>query len=182
MQSMSKKLLALNAGPATFFFNSSGYFFYDGTSCNWLTFCDFECEVYNYDSRFLDFVGVWTITSKRGIDSINQKVNVWVGNAIDAAGVFPIYLYMDYTTLYYAGLDKLDPKTQTGGCASYYYPTIVVEDPDYSAFASGTIESLGCQDTTENWEIEEVVSVSNAFGLSMASLITLASMMLVTQL
>jgi len=71
MQSMSKKLLALNAGPATFFFNSSGYFFYDGTSCNWLTFCDFECEVYNYDSRFLDFVGVWTITSKRGIDSIN---------------------------------------------------------------------------------------------------------------
>jgi len=59
----SKKLLALSVGTGySYFFNTSGYYYYDGDDCSWMTGCDFECEIYNYDSRFLDYLGIWTIT------------------------------------------------------------------------------------------------------------------------
>lgn len=114
----------------------------------------------------MDFVGVWTITGKRGFESVNMKVNTWIGNAIDAAGVFPSVMYtlvddsLDYDL--YAGLDKLDPKSTLDGGMSYFYDNLTMETPDFSTFDYGTIESLGCNDSTDIW-----MSDSGVTGLFM---------------
>jgi hypothetical protein len=95
------KLLALDAGPNVYFFNETGFWFYDGSNCSWLTYCGFDCEIYNYDTRFLDYAGTWTVTYKYGASNNNnthRKVDAWIGNCIDAAGVFPVIMYWDYDT------------------------------------------------------------------------------------
>ncbi len=125
------KLLALNAGPMAFFFNDTGFWYYDGSSCTWNTHCDFECEVYNYDTRFLDYAGTWTVTYKSGATNTTRKVEAWIGNAIDAAGIFPAIMYMDYVSKAYMGLDKLDPISSESSGTTYWYPDIVVETPNW---------------------------------------------------
>jgi hypothetical protein len=103
----------------------------------------------------LDYVGVWTVTGKRGFDSVNIQVNAWIGNAIDAAGVFPVVVFsllddsVDYDI--YVGLDKLDPIPTIDGGAAYFYPYLVLETPDFNTFEFGSVSSLGC-DSSENWE------------------------------
>jgi hypothetical protein len=83
--------MVLNSGPASIeFFNASGFYNYDGSSCTWLNYCGYNCEDKNYDSRFLDFAGVWTIIGKRGFSSVNLQVNAWIGNAFDALGPNPV--------------------------------------------------------------------------------------------
>jgi len=131
------ELLALNAGAYNiYFFNSSGFWFTDaiGGDCTWSASCDYACEIYNYDSRFMDYLGTWTITAKRGFDDVDVEVTAWGGNAIDAAGVFPCILYMDSTTGYYVGLDKLDPDSTEGGCISYFYTEYEDGTPDWTTF------------------------------------------------
>ena len=44
-----------------------------------------------------------------------------MGNAIGAAGVFPIILYADNATGHYIGLDKLDTIPMSNMGASYWY-------------------------------------------------------------
>ncbi|CAF1516798.1 unnamed protein product [Rotaria sordida] len=66
--------------------------------------------VYNYNSQFLDYGGEWIIITKwRITDMTPQHTEVWIGNAIDAAGIFLIIMYIDKSTDHYLGLDKLDP-------------------------------------------------------------------------
>jgi hypothetical protein len=157
-----KELLALNAGSYNiFWFNSSGYLYYDASSgtgkCSFLTICDFNCEVYNYDSRFMDYVGTWKILSKNGTTPDSTKdYTIWVGNAIDAAGVFPSVMFVD-SKKYFAGLDKLDPKPTKSGSIAYFYPTIRAVEPNFTAFAAGTIEGVGCASTLEQWMMSQSV-------------------------
>jgi hypothetical protein len=82
----------------------------------------------------MDYLGTWTITTKRGFDDVEVEVTAWAGNAIDAAGVFPSLVYMDATTNHYVGLDKLDPDSTEGGCISYFYTEFVDGTPDFSDF------------------------------------------------
>lgn len=159
----SSELLALNAWTTVFFFNASGFFYADGTTCTWNTHCDFQCEVYNYDTRFLDFLGTWTVTVKRGETSSNLKVNAWGGNAIDAAGVFPVIMYMDYETGVYVGLDKLDPKSSEDSGTSYWYPDFVQGVPDFYQFEAGTIDSLGCPGTMAEWGAAGNIAPKNTY-------------------
>lgn len=72
---------------------------------------------------------------------MNDSVDVWAGNAIDAAGVFPNYFFTDSTTGYYRGLDKLDSSPTAGGAASYYYTSFIPGNPDFTTFAVGTVET-----------------------------------------
>ncbi len=54
----------------------------------------------NYDSRFLDFAGEWTVTRKTGVaDTAPRAVTAWLGHAIDAAGTFPVIMYLDKATV-----------------------------------------------------------------------------------
>ncbi|CAF4294278.1 unnamed protein product, partial [Adineta steineri] len=48
-------------------------------------------------------------------------VKAWIGNAIDAAGVFPIVMYTDNATGHYLGLDKLDTVIGLKMGATYWY-------------------------------------------------------------
>jgi hypothetical protein len=138
MMDTDLELLALNAGSySIYYFNSTGYWSTgSGVSnvCSWVSTCDFACEVYNYDSRFMDYLGTWTITAKRGFDTLEEvTVTAWAGNAIDAAGVFPSIAYLDATTGYFVGLDKLDPDVSEDGGISYFY-TEFTEGVDFSSF------------------------------------------------
>jgi len=114
----------------------------------WITTCDFACEIYNYDSRFMDYLGTWTITAKRGFDTLEEvTVTAWAGNAIDAAGVFPCVMYMDATTNVFVGLDKLEPDVTANGGSSYFYTEVEEGTPDFTNYGSGTIEGLTCEGT-----------------------------------
>ncbi|CAF4608306.1 unnamed protein product, partial [Rotaria magnacalcarata] len=64
----SNQLLIVTAGTSYYYFNATGFFFYDSSSktCTWSKTCNYQCEVYNYDSRFLDYAGEWIITNKWG--------------------------------------------------------------------------------------------------------------------
>ncbi|CAF1178241.1 unnamed protein product [Didymodactylos carnosus] len=120
------QLLIVSAGSTSFYFNGTGFFMYDTNSktCTWSASCDYQCEAYNYDSRFLDYAGEWVITNKWGIDKMEPvTVKVWIGNAIDAAGIFPIIMYTDKKTGDYLGLDKLDPIPIANMGATYWYTT-----------------------------------------------------------
>jgi len=75
-----------------------------------------------YDSRFLDYIGTWDITGKVGSsDFAPTTAKVYLGNAIDAAGVFPCLMHIAVDGGYYLGLDKLDTTVGTGG-SSFWYP------------------------------------------------------------
>ncbi len=118
------QLLIITAGLTYFYFNGTGFFMYDGSSetCIWLSACNYQCEVYNYDSRFLDYAGEWVITNKWGFSQIESVVvEAWIGNAIDAAGIFPVILYTDKETGHYLGLDKLDTIVSRTMGATYWY-------------------------------------------------------------
>ncbi|CAF3028946.1 unnamed protein product [Rotaria sp. Silwood2] len=118
------QLLIVTAGTNYYYFNATGFFFYDSSTktCTWSATCNYVCEVYNYNSRFLDYAGEWMITNKWGIEDMTpQHTEVWIGNAIDAAGVFPIIMYTDKATGHYLGLDKLDPIPAPKMGATYWY-------------------------------------------------------------
>jgi hypothetical protein len=63
-------------------------------------------------------------------------------------------MYID-SNGFYGGLDKLDTAPGAGSTlgASYFYPNIVSTNPNYTAFAAGTIEGSGCNGTLAAWEI-----------------------------
>ena len=133
-----RKLLVIEPLPAVFWFNNSGFFMSDSSSqCVWDPLCNYECEVYNYDSRFLDYIGTWTITGKLGFNSTQSRlVNAFLGNAIDAAGVFPCIMYMDVATGAYVGLDKFDTTPATAPTAAFYwYLQVVMTPPDFTQLA-----------------------------------------------
>lgn len=116
------QLQILTANTFYYYFNGSGFFMYDSASnsCIWLSVCNYQCEVYNYDSRFLDYAGEWIITKKWGVAEMEPvAVGAWIGNALDAAGIFPIILYLDKKTGHYIGLDKLDPVPSSKMGATY---------------------------------------------------------------
>ncbi|CAF1448725.1 unnamed protein product, partial [Didymodactylos carnosus] len=118
------QLLIVTAGTNYYYFNGTGFFMYDSDSktCTWLASCNYRCEVYNYDSRFLDYAGEWVVTKKWGITEMEPiAVEAWIGNAIDAAGIFPIIMYTDKKTGDYLGLDKLDPIPSPKMGATYWY-------------------------------------------------------------
>ncbi|CAF4891952.1 unnamed protein product [Rotaria sp. Silwood1] len=120
----SNQLLIVTAGTNYYYFNATGFFFYDSTekTCTWSNSCNYVCEVYNYNSRFLDFGGEWIITKKWGIQNMQPRtVETWIGHAIDAAGIFPIIMYTDKKTGHYLGLDKLDPEPMQKMGATYWY-------------------------------------------------------------
>ncbi|CAB9525552.1 expressed unknown protein [Seminavis robusta] len=151
----ARQLLYLTAGAANgFWFNDSGFFLADYTAdpptCTWLDNCNFACEVYNYDSRFFDFIGLWNITGKYGMEDFGdpQLVRVYLGNAIDAAGIFPCLMYVSIEEGYYIGLDKLDTTPGTLG-SSFWYSTTVDGEPDYTEYP--VPPDSGCPGTTEEW-------------------------------
>ncbi|CAF3357065.1 unnamed protein product [Rotaria socialis] len=120
----SSQLLIVTAGTNYYYFNATGFFFYDSSSktCTWSKTCNYQCEVYNYDSRFLDYAGEWVIMNKWGNPQMKPiSTQVWIGNAIDAAGIFPIVMYTDKATGHYLGLDKLDPIPAPKMGATYWY-------------------------------------------------------------
>ena len=157
------QLLHLTAGEATgFWFNASGYFLADYVeqTCIWLPNCNFECEVYNYDSRFFDYIGTWFITGKKGSpDFTNTTAKVYLGNAIDAAGVFPCLMYISVDGGYYLGLDKLDTTVGTGG-SSFWYSQIVPGKPNFTDYPLPT--NLDCPGTTEQFLLPAADSPSPA--------------------
>ncbi|CAF1166658.1 unnamed protein product [Adineta steineri] len=119
-----KQLLIITLGTTYYYFNASGFFIYqyDTNACTWMPSCNYQCEAYNYNSRFLDYSGIWIITNKWGIASTKPvAVKAWIGNAIDAAGVFPIVMYTDNATGHYLGLDKLDTVIGPKMGATYWY-------------------------------------------------------------
>jgi hypothetical protein len=108
---VSNQLLIYIIGPNYFYFNRTGYFteHFNFNQCTWSAACNYQCEIYNYNSRFLDYAGQWIITKKWGIGDVQSiAVQAWIENAINAAGVSPIILYLDMKTGHYIGLDKLD--------------------------------------------------------------------------
>lgn len=118
------QLLIVTAGAYYYYFNRTGFFLYDSTinQCQWFNSCNYQCEVYNYNSRFLDYAGQWLVTHKWGVETMKPTmVDAWIGNAIDAAGIFPVVMYTDKATGHYLGLDKLDaiPSPRMG--ATYWY-------------------------------------------------------------
>ncbi|CAF0942337.1 unnamed protein product [Adineta ricciae] len=118
------QILICTAGTTYYYFNSTGFFIYDYSSntCTWSPACNYQCEVYNYNSRFLDYAGEWVITKKWGVGDVKPvAAQAWIGNAIDAAGIFPVILYTDNATGHYIGLDKLDPIPMSNMGASYWY-------------------------------------------------------------
>ncbi|CAF1164208.1 unnamed protein product [Didymodactylos carnosus] len=151
----ANQLLIVSAGNTSYYFNGTGFFMYDAGSktCTWSATCDYQCEVYNYDSRFLDYVGEWVITKKWGIARMKPvAVKVWIGNAIDAAGIFPIIMYTDKKTGDYLGLDKLDPIPSPKMGAVYWYtkhgktkPKVTIKN------YHPTLVEVGCIGNMRDW-------------------------------
>ena len=149
-----RQLLHLTAGQAQgFWFNESGFYLadYQDQTCVWFSNCNFACEVYNYDSRFMDFIGIWNVTGKHG--AMDDKfapvlANVYLGNAIDAAGVFPCLMYISAESGFYLGLDKLDTTVGTGG-SSFWYSRTVSVPPDFLDYPLPT--DMGCPGTMDEW-------------------------------
>ncbi|CAF1648425.1 unnamed protein product [Adineta ricciae] len=118
------QLLIVTAGTTYYYFNASGFYQYNygSNTCTWLSACNYRCEAYNYNSRFLDYAGEWIVTKKWGIQNMQPvAVQAWIGTAIDAAGIFPIIMYVDNATGHYIGLDKLDAKPAAKIGALYWY-------------------------------------------------------------
>lgn len=149
------KLLRLGPTPdgagglSDYYFNESGFFLHTtplpGTggqaSCQWVPSCGYVCEVYNYDDRFMDYLGTWDVSWKRDVDEYNvshtRAVHAYAGNAIDAAGVFPVIAYMTAggAASYYCGLDKVTPNiTQNPDYAYYWYTGVNATPPDPALF------------------------------------------------
>ncbi|CAF1218422.1 unnamed protein product [Adineta steineri] len=149
------QLLIVTAGNYYYYFNASGFFQYDYNSnkCVWNPNCNYTCEVYNYDSRYLDYAGEWVITKKWGIDNIEPTVvNAWIGLAIDAAGVFPVILYTHNQTNHYVGFDKLDTTPGNKKSATYWY--IVHKNTILRTSIEGfhpNVEELGCANKLRDW-------------------------------
>jgi hypothetical protein len=110
----NRKLLIIEPYPEMFWFNATGCFVAAGGQCTYLDIGAFtySLEVYNYDSRFLDYVETVSLSWKfasGGRSVIGKSVDVWMGNSIDAAGPFPCLMYTDTVTGYYVGLDRITP-------------------------------------------------------------------------
>ncbi|CAF3977935.1 unnamed protein product [Rotaria sp. Silwood2] len=154
------KLLIVTAGTSYYYFNATGFFMYDSVEkkCTWSNSCDYICEVYNYNSRFLDFSGEWIITKKWGINDMQPlAVKTWIGNAIDAAGIFPIIMYTDKKTGHYLGLDKLDPMPMVKMGATYWYTEHgnTTSRTSIEAYHPNVVE-VGCiKDITEWMHVEK---------------------------
>lgn len=153
----SEQLLIVTAGTQYFYFNRTGYFFFDATknNCTWSSACNYQCEVYNYNSRFLDYAGQWLITKKWGLESMKPVlVDAWIGNAIDAAGIFPVILYTDQQTGHYLGLDKLDPTPRTRMGATYWYQEHGNTTPiaTIAGFHPNVVE-VGCAANLTEWMV-----------------------------
>ena len=161
----ARKLLVIEPYPSQYWFNGTGFFVTEGAGtgaqCGWMNACNYRCEVYNYDSRFLDHIGTFAVTSKNAINNGSafpspRQIDVFVGNAIDAAGVFPCVMYMDAVTGVYLGLDKLELRPDAcPNTAFYWYDTVVLAPPVFGAKgANGTgvvpFPSL-CAGTEEQW-------------------------------
>ncbi|CAF1219902.1 unnamed protein product [Rotaria sp. Silwood1] len=149
------QLLIITAGTTYYYFNATGFFLYDSDSkiCTWSATCNYVCEAYNYDSRFLDYAGEWIITNKWGIETMEPiNAKIWIGNAIDAAGVFPIVMYTDKTTGHYLGLDKLDsiPSSKMG--ATYWYTEHgdTIPRVNIKAFSPSVVQA-GCVAKLRDW-------------------------------
>ncbi|CAF1159990.1 unnamed protein product [Adineta steineri] len=150
-----RQLLIITLGTTYYYFNASGFFIYqyDTNACTWMPSCNYQCEAYNYNSRFLDYSGVWIITNKWGIASTKPvAVKAWIGNAIDAAGVFPIVMYTDNATGHYLGLDKLDTTIGTKMGASYWY---LIHDATVTLTSIATyrpsVVDVGCVSKLSDW-------------------------------
>lgn len=142
-QDDEKQLLSGITTPSTtnglqdFYFNGSGFFLHsymspDGSAdtCSWFPFCDYECEVYNYDARFFDDLGTFNVTWKLNQEQFDTadysknstlQIRAYMGNAIDAAGIFPCLIYTNTDQNAYHGLDKIGSADAT-------------KQPDYSYF------------------------------------------------
>ena len=149
MQNAKKQLVALDAGSYALFFNSSGFYLSLGSYhwCGWMDYADFDLFYNAYDSRFLDYLGTWTIIAKRGFTEVpNAKLTAWAGTTMDPSAVFPSISYL-WETGIYAGLDEIEPTAMIDGGESYFYPTLTTGRPNFSLFEAGTIESLQCPGT-----------------------------------
>lgn len=149
------RLLIVTAGSNYYYFNGTGFFLYDSSArtCVWSTSCDYVCEVYNYNSRFLDYSGEWIITEKWGITKQKPTTTkIWIGNAIDAAGIFPVIMYTDKQTGHYLGLDKLDPIPAANMGATYWYSEHGRTKPKLSIgqFSPSVVEA-GCLSNLKEW-------------------------------
>jgi hypothetical protein len=138
-----------------YYFNGTGFFGYDANSktCTWSSACDYRCEVYNYNSRFLDYSGEWVITKKWGVNQMQPvTVDAWIGNAFDAAGIFPIIMYTEKTNGYYLGLDKLDPIPTPAMGVSYWYTQYGATIPKTSIknYHPNVVE-VGCNTALNDW-------------------------------
>ncbi|CAF4381850.1 unnamed protein product, partial [Rotaria sp. Silwood2] len=151
----SNKLHIAAIGTIHYYFNTTGSFIYDSTTktCTWSKSCNYACEVYDYNSRFLDFGGEWIITKKWGIEDMQpQAVETWIGHTIGAAGVFPIIMYTDKKTGHFLGVDKLDaaPTLKTG--ATFFFTDHGNTTPRTSieAYHPNVVEA-GCVKTITEW-------------------------------
>lgn len=102
------------------------------------TLCDYHCEVYGYNSRFMDYVGTWDLSWKKDFDGLysatsTNRVHAFMGNAFDMVGVYPCLMYMTEDMLGYVGLDKVD-LTPGRGYTYFFYPTVTLGPPESSVF------------------------------------------------
>jgi hypothetical protein len=141
---LSGKQIIHSFGDDVFYYNETGYHFYDSTTkkCTWSTLCNFYCRVIKFDTRFMDLAGEWTITRKLGIQLQDpQVVKAWIGNSVDGAGNFPAISYTSTRKLF-TGYDRLDTIPQKFPGSSVWYPnTQPYEDGDIESFHPNLIEN-----------------------------------------
>jgi hypothetical protein len=164
------QLLIVTAGVYYYYFNQSGFFMYDSSirTCTWSSSCNYQCEVYNYNSRFLDYAGEWIIIKKWGINRMQPlAVDAWIGNAIDAAGIFPIIMYTDKITGHYLGLDKLDPTPSAEMGATYWYTEHgnTIPRTNILAFHPNAVET-GCTADITMWTGVQKNNASTAVSIN----------------
>lgn len=176
---------SVNGGLQDLYFNRSGFFLHsydnvDGANdtCQWFDFCDYQCEVYNYDSRFYDDLGTWRITWKIGQDLFDEQysiesptqVRAYMGNAIDAVGVFPAVIYTNVDQTAYLGLDKIGSSdvTKQPGYAYYWYTNYTVSAPDVEDFHPPDV-CAEHEDFAFGWMNESPMSVGNTASPSNAT-------------
>ncbi|CAF0884634.1 unnamed protein product [Rotaria sordida] len=151
----SNKLLILTAGTSYYYFNATGFFIYDSSenTCKWFSSCNYICEAYNYNSRFLDFGGEWIITEKWGVNNMEPlTVETWIGHAIDATGVFPIIMYTDKQSGHYLGLDKLDTVLMENMGTTYWYTIHGNTTPRTTIEAyQPNVVNAGCVKSIDEW-------------------------------
>jgi len=181
------QLLILDAVTQHWYFNRTGYFFYDSSknSCQWISTCTYHCEAYNYNSRFLDYAGEWNITNKWGIGSANYSdlatpvlVYAYIGNAIDAAGIFPVIAYIEKTTGAYMGMEKVDTVGSTTMGSFYWYTrvgdTVSAGMASIKSYSPNVVD-VGCAQTFSEWSGNSAIGgqmfkISHIFYLYLSSI------------